>query len=149
MYGELGGPPSLFLEELRWWQNSVIICIQVKVFSVVQLEVYFIIHGLGIKIVLKFILHKLRLFTGWKVRIEKKLYSRFCERREAKGKQSFGWRLLPLDCKIQFSCMTLLWSCNKMPIECDSLFWFISKRSRMWIAVLLKEKSSVAFAFCM
>lgn len=64
MYGELGGPPSLFLEELRWRQKSVIICIQVKFFSVVQLEVYFIIHGLGIKIVLKFILHKLRLFTG-------------------------------------------------------------------------------------
>ena len=45
-----------------------------EVFSVVQLEVHFIIHGLEVRIVTKFTLYKLRLFTGWKVRIEKTMF---------------------------------------------------------------------------
>ena len=33
-------------------------------FYVVQLEVHFVIHGLGVRIVAKFVLYKLRLFTA-------------------------------------------------------------------------------------
>ena len=78
MYGELGGPPVQFLEELRWCQKSVIICIQITFFfSVIHLEVHFIIHGLEVRIVAKCILYKLRLFSGWKVRIEKTVFEGF------------------------------------------------------------------------
>ena len=72
--GESGGSPAHFLEELRCWQKSVFICIQIKLFSVVRLEVHFIVHGLGVGIIAKFILYILRLFTGWKVRIEKTVF---------------------------------------------------------------------------
>lgn len=45
-----------------------------EVFSMVPLEVHFIIHGLEVRIAAKFILYKLRLFTGCKVRIEKTMF---------------------------------------------------------------------------
>lgn len=76
-------------------------------FSIVHLEVHFIVHWLGIRILAKlillifyFTLLYFYLLGGWSV--WNKLCSRSWVRRGGEDKQSFGWRLLPLDCKIHF-----------------------------------------------